>query len=230
MLPLFEEEYLTIKNVQSIFCDLASPKSIVAAVDELGSRKFDIVICNSGIVLDSYQTAEIGIEKTFAVNVFGHHLLYRLLITREMLNAQARIVITSGEAYVNHNKHTPNQNNYKGSEVYGGTKLGNLWQVLELTKRYASIKSFAVHPGVIASGFVGGSKSGFAHWLRSKILISEEQGAQASLIAATQDLPRGSYWHNLLGIVDLPACDVARDQAKSKEQWKKLEELAKPWL
>ena len=73
-----------------------------------------------------------------------------------------------------------------------GSKLGNLWQVQELTKRYPGIRAYAVHPGVVLSGFAGGPKEGFSYWLRSKLLISEEQGAQAALIAATQDLPNGA--------------------------------------
>jgi NAD(P)-dependent dehydrogenase (short-subunit alcohol dehydrogenase family) len=220
----------SIDNVKAIVCDLAKPESVQSAVNELGDEKFDIVICNSGIVLDNFQTTSNDLEKTFAVNVFGHHLLYRLLMERGMLNDGARIVMTSGEAYVSHNDYTPDENHYKGNEIYGGSKLGNLWQVLELTKRYPTIKSLAIHPGVIASGFVGSSKSGFLHWLRSKLLISEEEGAQAALIAATQDLPNGAYWHNLLGVVDLPVADIAMDSTKSSKQWEELEKLAEPWL
>jgi NAD(P)-dependent dehydrogenase (short-subunit alcohol dehydrogenase family) len=220
----------SIENVNAIFGDLSVPKSVKMAVDELGRSKFDIVICNSGIVLDNYQITAHGQEKTFAVNVFGHHLLYRLLMERDMLNDDARIVITSGEAYVNHNDKMPDESNYNGMQVYANSKLGNLWQTMELTKRYPTIKSLAIHPGVIASGFVGNSKTGFLHWLRSKLLISEEEGAQAALIAATQDLPNGTYWHNTLGVVDLPTDDIARDSHKSLQQWQTLEKLAQPWL
>ena len=223
-------ENKSIENVKQIWGDLSDPESIQMAVNDLGHRKFDIVICNSGIVLDNYQITSYGLENTFAVNVFGHHLLYRLLMKRDMLSDGARIVMTSGEAYVSNSDKIADENNYNGMHVYANSKLGNLWQTMELTKRYPSIKSLAIHPGVIASGFVGKSKAGFSHWLRSKFLISEEEGAQAALIAATQDLPNGTYWHNTLGIVDLPIDDIALDATKSIQQWEELEKLAEPWL
>jgi NAD(P)-dependent dehydrogenase (short-subunit alcohol dehydrogenase family) len=223
-------ENKSIENVNAIFGDLSDPKSVKMAVDELGRSKFDIVICNAGIVLDNFQITAYGQEKTFSVNVFGHHLLYRLLIERAMLSNDARIIMTSGEAYVSHNDKIPNESNYNGMQVYANSKLGNLWQTMELTKRYPTIKSLAIHPGVIASGFVGSSKTGFLHWLRCKLLISEEEGAQAALIASTQDLPNGTYWHNTLGIVDLSNDDIAQNAIKSLQQWQELEKLAAPWL
>ena len=221
-----------VAGVKSIVCDLADPASVVSAVNELGNQTFDIVICNSGVVLSSYQKTALGLEKTFAVNVFGHHLFYRLLIERGRIADDGRIVMTAGEIYVNADDCKPDTdaNQYKGPKVYAGSKLGNLWQVLELTKRYPNIKAFAVHPGVVASGFGVSSKDGFVPWLRSKILISEEEGAQAALIAATQELPSGAYWHNVLGNIDLPAEDVAKDGRKSSELWEQLERLAEPWL
>lgn len=223
-------ENKSIENVKAVFGDLSEPKSVQKAVNELGLSKFDIVICNSGTVLNNYQITAYGQEKTYAVNVFGHHLLYRLLMERGMLSDQARIVMTSGEAYVSNNDKIFDESNYNGMQVYSNSKLSNLWQTMELAKRYPTIKSFTVHPGVIASGFAGSSKTGFLHWLRSKLLISEEEGAQAALIAATQDLPNGTYWHNKLGVVDLPKDDIARDTSKSLQQWQELERLAQPWL
>lgn len=219
-------------DVHSLQCDLAKPENIIDAIFELGDRKFDIIICNSGIVQDTYEQTATGIEKTFAVNVLGHHLLYRLLIKHNMLNKQARIVLTSGEAYVSATDCLVDRNRdkYKGFEAYGSSKLGNMWQVLELTKHYPNIKSFAIHPGVIASGFAGTKKTGFLHSIREKLFISEQAGAQAALIAATQDLPNGSYWHNAYGLIDLPKGDIAKDANKSSALWQQLESLVKPWL
>ncbi len=219
-----------IDEIESIKCDLAEPASVVSAVDELAERKFDIVICNSGIMMPNHQTTSEGIEKTFAVNVFGHHLLYRLLIERGMLADNARIVMTTGEVYVMTDECLSKPEHYNGNRAYAGSKLGNLWQVLELAKRYPNIQTYAVHPGVVLSGFGGAPRGEVASWLMSKLLISEEEGAQSALIAATQDLPNGAYWHNVVGVVDLPSTDAAKDEQKSVALWDQLETLTSPWL
>lgn len=216
-------------NINSIYCDLSSPETIVMAVSKL-SATFDIIICNAGIVAHNYQQTPDGLEQTFATNVFGHHLLYRLLIEKGMINEGGKIIMTTGEAYLSATDCVPNASKYNKFEAYGGSKLGNLWQTRELVRHYPQFQSIAVHPGVIASGFGIQSKSGIVHWFRERLLISEKQGAQASLIAATQPLPQGAYWHNSKGLLTLQDEDVGSDEIKSQLLWLTLESLSRPWL
>jgi len=219
-----------LPEVQSISCDLSNLTSVAGAVDKLRDQKIDLLICNSGIALREHAMTSDGIEMTFAVNVLGHHLLYRLLQQRGMFAINPRIVMTTSEAYFAGKTCDSNPSKYRMNQVYGGSKLGNLWQVLELNKHYPNINSYAVHPGVILSGFGGGVPTGgFKDWLAKKILISEEQGAQAALIAATQDLPNGAYWHNVCGIMSLPKGDAALDIQKADKLWGRLEELIQPF-
>ncbi|GLO61948.1 hypothetical protein MACH09_24560 [Vibrio sp. MACH09] len=218
-----------ILHVESVYMDLADPNSIVTAVGQLGEQPFDIVICNAGLVSKKAEITPSGYEKTFSVNVLGHHILYRLLMQNNMLVNDARLVITSGDIYITESKCAANIPFDGTSSTYSRSKLGNLWQVRELAQRYPNIHPIAVHPGVVASGFAG-SKKGLLAWLRTKQLISEEQGAHSSLIGATQDLPRGSYWHNVFGLVDFAKDDPACDASKSKRLWQQLESIASPYL
>lgn len=218
-----------ILNVESFYMDLADPNTIVSAVDKLGKQPFDIVICNAGLVSKKAEMSLTGYEKTYSINVLGHHILYRLLMVRNLLVDNARIVITTGDIYIMENECSAGIPFDTTSKTYSRSKLGNLWQVSELTKRYLNIHPIAVHPGVVASGF-SGSKQGFLAWIRSKQLISEEQGSHSSLIAATQNLPRGAYWHNTFGLVDLPINDPACDSTRAKKLWDQLESIAAPYL
>lgn len=218
-----------ILNAESIYMDLASPSSVVAAVEQLGEQPFDIVICNAGLISNKAEIAAAGYEKTFSVNVLGHHLLYRLLIERKLLVDNARIVITSGDIYILENECSADIPFDTTSSAYSRSKLGNIWQARELSDRYPNLHPIVVHPGVVASGF-SGSKHGFFAWLRRKQLISEEQGSHSSLIGATQDLPRGAYWHNVFGLVDLPAEDPGCDGSGAKKLWQQLEAIVSPYL
>ncbi|WP_275041454.1 SDR family NAD(P)-dependent oxidoreductase [Leisingera sp. ANG-Vp] len=217
-------------GAEAVKCDLADADSIVAAVNSLDGRTFDIVVCNSGIVSRVHEVTPDGIERTFAVNVLGHHLLYRLLIERGQLAGAARIVMTTGDAYVIAKHCKPFPQDYRPNLAYAGSKLGNLWQARELARRYPNLRAYAVHPGVVNSGFAGGDRQGVSHWLRSKLLITEGQGAQAALIAATQGLPNGSYWHNACGVMELPETDAALDARKSAALWEQMEVLIAPNL
>lgn len=218
-----------IRKVDSMYVDLADPITIVTAVDKLGDEPFDILVCNAGLASKKTKNTLLGVENTFAVNVLGHHILYRLLMARNLLTQNARVVITTGDAYILENKCGPDIPFDTTLKVYARSKLGNLWQVAELTKRYPDLHPIAVHPGLVASGFAE-SKTGILAWLRDLYLITEEAGAQSSLIGVTQNLPRGAYWHNVLGVVDLQTDDPALDTESSNQLWEQLENLALPYF
>ena len=218
-----------IPGVEFFYVDLTHPESIVSAVNQLGQQPFDIVICNAGLLSKTAEMSPSGYEKTFAVNVLGHHILYRLLMKKNLLVDGARIVITTGDIYILESECSPEIPFDEPYKTYSRSKLGNLWQVRELTKRYPNLHPIAVHPGVIANNFAG-ERFGLLSWLRRTQLISEEQGAHSSLIGATQNLPRGSYWHNVFGLVDLSKNDPACHDKSSQNLWGKLESITLPYL
>ncbi len=216
-------------DAKALIGDLGEPASVMAALDIVQKDMFDIVICNAGAMFDRYSQNSLGVEKTCAVNVLGHHILYQTLLGRGQLSPQARIIMTTGDIYAIANDCTPNFHFRMGPMAYARSKLGNMWQMRELNDRYPHLNAMAVHPGVVASGFAG-SKSGLMGDLKNRLFVSEEQGAQTALIAATQEIPRGTYLHNVFGTVDLQQNDIALDTAKSTLLWNALETLSKPFL
>lgn len=219
-----------LAGVQHIRCDLADLESVKNAVDQINDLKIDILFCNAGIALREHKMAANNIEMTYAVNVLGHHLLYRLLLDRGLFTSSPSIVMTSGDAYVASDVCEANPRWSGMSKIYGGTKLGNLWQAFELPKHFPEVHATVVHPGGVMSGLGGLKLTGLAHWALSKMAISEQQGAQASLVAATQELPNGGYWHNVCGLMELPKGDPALDSKKAAKLWDKLEALCQPYL
>lgn len=218
-----------VTGVTELTADLAQFDTVVDAVNQLGTGPIDILICNSGILMQQKELNSYGLEKTFAVNVAGHHLLYRLLMQRELLAQDARLIITTGDIYRSADHCAEDVPFDSTARTYARSKLGNLWQVAELTRRFPQLNPIAIHPGVVASGFAGG-KGGLGGWLRGKLLINEQAGAQATLIAATQPLPRGAYWHNVFGVVDLAEGDPGLDVAQAGELWEQLEGLTAPFF
>ncbi|WP_187430925.1 hypothetical protein ROLI_033100 [Roseobacter fucihabitans] len=216
-------------DAHALIGDLSEPASIVAALDTVRDAMFDILICNAGIMANSYSENSMGVEKTFSVNVLGHHVVYQTLIKRDQLVPQAKVIMTTGDIYAIANDSTPDFQFKMGPQAYARSKLGNIWQMREINDRFPQLNAFTVHPGVVASGFAG-AKSGFVGTLKRRLFISEQQGAQTALIAATQDIARGDYLHNIFGKVNLRPDDVARDKVKSKALWQVLERLSEQYL
>jgi retinol dehydrogenase 12 len=223
---------ITDSEVHFIPLDLSDLETVIPAVGEIKqkypNRSIDILIANAGIVASRYSKSAQGFELSFAVNVLGHHALIRQLHNNSKLSTGSRIVMLTGDIYFRANECTPD---YKFSDKKGAmtaycrSKLGNLWWVNEWSKRYKDIEAYAVHPGVVNSN-LGGEAGGFASWLRSKIMISTEVGAQTSLVCATQNgLISGGYYHNTMGRMQLSHEDPGSDIKKSADFWEKLENI-----
>lgn len=144
-----------IKGANNVAVDLADPQTILRAVNNLDGKPFDIIMCNAGLVSETSVVLPTGVERTFGINVLGHHLLYRLLLKRRMLSEGAKVIITTGDIYISAHACSAYDQFDSTVQAYARSKLGNLWQVAELSKRFPNICPIAVHPGVVASGFSG---------------------------------------------------------------------------
>lgn len=197
-----------------ISMDLASLPSVVAASSAFMAafphRELAILCANAGVVPNRQPQSRDGIETAYATNCLGHQLLLRTLLDQDVMAWGARVVVTTGEIYVLAKACTAD---YSGSgwPAYCRSKLGNLWQVTELARRYPEQTFVAVHPGVVATGLEGPT-TGLAGAFKRGMFLSPELGAQASLIAATQPgVQTDSYFHNAHGWMTLSADDPARD-------------------
>ncbi len=212
--------------------DLADLQQIPRALDHiekrLAGRRLDVLVANAGLWPARHARSAQGYEIAFATNALGHHALIRGLLERGLVGDQARVAVLTGDIYVFSNECTADfeyRGRLGGQLAYCRSKLGNLWYARELARRQPRLRVHAVHPGVVASE-LGGIEGGLAAWFKRRTMISLEQGAQASLYCATQrDLPSGSYFHNVLGRMELDPRDAGADEAKARAFWDLLERL-----
>ncbi|KAH8599220.1 putative retinol dehydrogenase 12 [Bisporella sp. PMI_857] len=117
--------------------------------------KIDVTINNAAIMACPYSKTDDGLESQFAVNHVSHFLLTNLLMPKILASRAPRIVNVSswghlrsgirfGDLDFNDGKE------YDVWEAYGQAKTANILFSVALSER--GIKSFAVHPGSIASG------------------------------------------------------------------------------
>jgi NAD(P)-dependent dehydrogenase (short-subunit alcohol dehydrogenase family) len=222
----------TGKSVRHLPLDLSNLESVVTASERLrgmiAGRTVDVFVANAGIWPQAYAESAQGHEIAFATNTLGHHVLVRRMLDRRLLRS-ARVVILTGDIYIRTSECTSDFK-YEGSSggglAYCRSKLGNLWFVAELQRRYPELEVHAVHPGVVASG-LGGEASGFSAFMKGVMMLDLEAGAQTPLWCATQpNLERGGYYHNTMGLVRLSEKDPAADAQKASALWARLEELS----
>jgi len=84
----------------------------------------------------------------------------------------------------------------------------------------------SVFTGVVATNITPASD-----WLKRKLLISPNQGAQTLLRAVTDpSVISGSYLHNTRGMVDFSEQDPAMDVVRRREFWEECEQAIASYL
>lgn len=175
--------------------DLASLSSVRAFAQRFEQSGMPLhgLINNAGVRTDSFNTTDDGIELQYQVNHLGHYLLTRLLLNALDAGATesqrvSRVVHVSSSAHafgaVPESVYSSSVRNADEAlfrermaahveGVYGDTKLMQVLFSSELDRRMqqqhkARIRSFAVHPGFVDTGFGSGDK----RWLQTALVLA----------------------------------------------------------
>lgn len=150
-------------NVEIVWLplDLTSTKSIRNAGEQFNtqSERLDILIFNAGVMSLPPGTTEMGHEIQLGTNHTGHFLLTKMLLptllkTAEEPSSDVRTVSLSS---VGHNLAPSFETILDQSKLkqvntnacYGASKAANILFAAELSRRYPSITSVSIHPGII---------------------------------------------------------------------------------
>lgn len=156
-------------GITFIPCDQDSLSSVQSACRTVLAQTSSLstLILNAGIMAVPPSLTADGYEKHFGVNHVSHALFVKLLLPTLQQSESSRIITLTSIAAGTHPSagiafdtlHTT-QNNLGGPGAawmrYGQSKLANLLYARELARRYPSVLSLSVHPGVIATGLVTG--------------------------------------------------------------------------
>jgi NAD(P)-dependent dehydrogenase (short-subunit alcohol dehydrogenase family) len=198
-------------QLEKLPLDLASLASVRAAAARAGDLgPIDVLVNNAGVMGTPYSRTTDGLELQLATNHFGPFLLTGLLMPQLVASGAGRVVTVSSSLHKIARK-APlgdplvKQGRYAKWTVYGQSKLANLLFVHELDRRAREaglpVKALAAHPGfagthLAANGQYGRSSGGIATILDAAIRgvsQSAAAGAWPTLMAATADLPGGTF-------------------------------------
>ncbi|WP_370039218.1 SDR family NAD(P)-dependent oxidoreductase [Nocardioides sp.] len=188
--------------------DLASVRSAGEGAEAIGP--IDVLVNNAGVMGVAEQRTFDGLELTMATNHFGPFLLTGLLMPQLVESGAGRVVTVSSHFHRMARRAPLEDPRAEGGRhrpwaAYARSKLANLLFTLELDRRCrraeVPVKALAAHPGfagthLAANGQYGRSSGGVASILDATIRAvsqSAAAGAQPSLMAATAELPGGTY-------------------------------------
>jgi len=192
-----------------------------------------VLINNAGLGGARGQTKD-GFELGFGTNHLGHFLFTQLLLPRLREGATddrpARIVNVSSKTHyrahgVPFDELQSSTKSATGMAEYGVSKLCNVLFTKELARGKAgkNVRSYALHPGVIASDIWREIPRLFRP-LVTAFMKSTEQGAETSLYCATSPVVAdddGLYYDDCHSVK--PSRE-SQDEALARELWKRSEE------
>jgi len=227
-------------NVEVRALDLADLDS-VRAFAQGTTGPVDILINNAGVMAVPYRKTAQGFESQFGTNHLGHFALAGLLLDRLKESANPRVTVLSSTA---HRLGTINFDDLQGEQkyerwkAYGQSKLANLMYAYEFARRAKAAGSpivvTAAHPGYAATKLQGHTESFMDRVMavgNAVIAQSAEAGAWPTLLAATGDVPSGSYvgpngfmqQRGKAAVVG--STSASKDEAVAKRLWDVSEEL-----
>ncbi|KAJ3017743.1 hypothetical protein HKX48_003396 [Thoreauomyces humboldtii] len=201
-------------------CDLASLASVKEAaqvfLDSVAAApRLDVFIASAGIMADLFvgYSSEVepgltkdGFETQFGTNHLGHAALLSFLLPTIRSTADSRVIMVSSAGHkitssINYDTIRTDQAAFMGSWIrYGQSKLANVLYAKAVAKRYPSIISVAIHPGVIITGLTTNlslSKRWFVYVTSTGQRLSEEDGCKNHLWAGfcdKKDIKTGEYY------------------------------------
>ena len=234
-------------QLDHVLVDLADLTSVRSAAEAAGALgPIHLLVNNAGVMAPPLRRTSDGLESQMAANHFGPFLLTGLLLDQLVSAGDARVVTVSSQMHrVARSAPLDDpraERRYSRWPVYGQTKLANLLFTFELDRRLRQaglpVKALAAHPGMAGTHLAVNGQVGSTTGRRAAILDaavkavsqSAAAGAWPSLMAATDDLPGGTY----VGpggrgqssgpprIVDTSA--LARDEMAQRRLWELSEE------
>lgn len=221
--------------VDVFVADLSSQAQVRHLAAEVRSAydRLDVLVNNAGAIFDSHAVTEDGIEQTWALD----HLAY-MLLTLELLDllkasAPARIVSVASMAHKRGRIGTDSATGYSAIKAYSQAKLGNVLFTAALARRLAGsgVTANSLHPGVVATGFAGGTGGwfGLAWKVIRPFLIAPSDGAATSLHLATSPDVEGVSGLYFARRRPVPVSAAARDEALQERVWaSSLRQIGEP--
>ena len=187
------------RHVEFLRADLAAFGEVRKAADTIVRLwpRVDVLVNNAGARNDTHEETPDGIERTFAANHLGHHLLTSLLRPHLERARPGRVITVASSVHASADLTDgwiANRARYDRRVAYANSKLANVVFARELASRVdpGLLVSNSVDPGLVATGFA--RNNGISRWLKHLVahalrreLISAARGADTVVYLAVSE-------------------------------------------
>ncbi|KAM0515011.1 hypothetical protein ACHAPE_006333 [Trichoderma viride] len=220
--------------------DLASLESVKTAAARVNAEvdRLDILHLNAGVASVPASLTKEGYEVHFGTNYLGHALLTQLLLpkllkTAALPGADVRIISVSSSYHrlegtsdgVSFDKLKTNMEGTGGVVLYAQATLAKVLFARELARRYPTITSLSMHPGIVRTEIWKGKKDAsflmrtFLRPVVSLIGVAPEEGVKTQLwCTVSKDVKNGAYYEPI-GKPDMRG-KFTEDDELAGELWK----------
>ena len=148
-------------------------------------ERLDVLVNNAGCMINTRESDENGIEKNFATNTLGTHLLTTVLIPLLRKSSEPRVVImTSGGMLVQKlNFDDPQMSKlspFDGTMAYAQNKRQQVVMTEHYARQYPEIHFSVTHPGWADTPAVRSSMPDFYNKMKNR-LRTADQGADTAV-------------------------------------------------
>lgn len=145
-------------RLSAVSLDLTSLSAVRAAAAEIAALapELHVLMNNAGVMFTPFGRTADGFEMHFGTNHLGHFALTQLLLPQLAADG-SRVVNLSSDGHLMSDVDLDDPNwqhrDYDKFLAYGASKTANVLHAVELDRRYRDrgIRSYAVHPGIVAT-------------------------------------------------------------------------------
>ena len=145
-------------RLSAVSLDLTSLSAVRAAAAEIAALapELHVLMNNAGVMFTPFGRTTDGFEMQFGTNHLGHFALTQLLLPQLAADG-SRVVNLSSDGHLMSDVDLDDPNwqhrDYDKFLAYGASKTANVLHAVELDRRYRDrgIRSYAVHPGIVAT-------------------------------------------------------------------------------
>lgn len=230
---LEQDNGVPIRVMQADFSRFTEVRKTATALLENYPR-IHLLINNAGIHNTRRIVTEFGIEIVFSLNHLASFLFTRLLLSRMIESAPARIIQVNSQGHrfggLDLNDLNWEKRRYRGLQGYGASKTAQLLTVWELADRLhgSGVTINAMHPGAVKTNI--GMNNGLLYQWYQRYLIwpflkdPEISGSAIYYLAAAPEMAGVSGRFFNLTIDEKPA-PHALDRSLGKQIWRISESL-----
>lgn len=226
------------QNVHLHQVDTSKPRDIYefAKSFESTGQVLDVLINNAGCMINTREVTEDGLEKNFATNTLGTHIMTTAFIPVLSKSSQPRVIIVSSAGMLTQSLNITDlqfekMKSFDGAVAYAQNKRQQIVMTEQYAIKYPNIHFSSMHPGWADTPGVQESLPGFYEKMKSRLRTVEEGADTIIWLAVAESAVKqksGAFFQDRQVVsTHLPLSFTSSTKEQDQKLMTQLDDLAK---